>query len=227
MSTDIPKPFHVAVCLFPGFQLLDVCGPLDILNVLNYTHPFKLSLIAPSLEPVTTRTINTPQSLFDQHLVPTHTYADPPTDHIHALFVPGGFGIRNLVGSAASQDENVRVMHDFIKMAASRCDYVWTVCTGSALLAHLGVLDGKSATSNKKSFQWVSTQSSNIKWVRKARWVQDDNVWTSSGVAAGMDMTLAFIATLWGEQTATSIAHGIEHEWHKDSKWDPFAELYE
>ncbi|KAK4046800.1 hypothetical protein OIV83_005795 [Microbotryomycetes sp. JL201] len=224
-ATNIPEPFHVAVCLFPGFQLLDVCGPLDILNVLNYTHPLKLSLIAPTLEPVTTRTINTPQSSFDQHLVPTHTYSEPPTDHVHALFVPGGFGIRPLV--QPSSDPSVQAMKDWIKLIAKNCDYIWTVCTGSALLGHLGVLDGKKATSNKRSFDWVKTQSSNVDWIRKARWVHDGNVWTSSGVAAGMDMTLAFIASLWGDDTATNIANGIEHDWHKDSAWDPFASLYE
>ncbi|KAK4055807.1 hypothetical protein OIO90_003060 [Microbotryomycetes sp. JL221] len=214
-TPDITKPFHVAVCLFPGFQLLDVCGPLDVLNVLNYSHPLRLSMVAPSLEPVTTRTHNTPDSLFDQHLVPTHTYDNPPSD-VHALFVPGGFGARNI---------DPRVIK-YLAEAAPKCDYIWSVCTGSALLAQAGVLDGKKATSNKKSFRWVTEQSSHVEWVKKARWVQDGNTWTSSGVAAGIDMALAFIAHLWGDEQAVQIAQGIEHEWHRDASWDPFSDLY-
>jgi transcriptional regulator GlxA family with amidase domain len=56
--------------------------------------------------------------------------------------------------------------------------------------------------------------------------VQDGNRWTSSGVAAGMDMALALIAHLHGDELASSLADAVELEWHRDPTWDPFAALY-
>ncbi|MBI4606493.1 MAG: hypothetical protein HY721_31395 [Planctomycetes bacterium] len=49
---------------------------------------------------------------------------------------------------------------------------------------------------------------------------------TSSGVSAGMDMSLAVIARLFGRPAAKSLADGTEYEWHEDPAWDPFAELH-
>lgn len=60
-------------------------------------------------------------------------------------------------------------------------------------------------------------------WVAQARWVQDRNRWTSSGVAAGIDMTLALLAELHDSTMAEAVADGIEYEWHRDAAWDPFA----
>jgi transcriptional regulator GlxA family with amidase domain len=52
------------------------------------------------------------------------------------------------------------------------------------------------------------------------------NIWTTSGVAAGMDGMLAFIAHLFGEDFAVNEANGVEYEWHNNATWDPFATLY-
>lgn len=49
MAAKPPPPKHIAVVLFPGFQLLDVAGPLDILNILSRTTPLKLSILAATL----------------------------------------------------------------------------------------------------------------------------------------------------------------------------------
>jgi len=97
------------------------------------------------------------------------------------------------------------------------------VCTGSALLAAAGLLDGYRATSNKRAFGWVGEQGPRVEWVAQARWVQDRDRWTSSGVAAGLDMALALIARLHGQQLAQDVADRIELERHQDAAWDPFA----
>jgi len=86
------------------------------------------------------------------------------------------------------------------------------------------LLDGYRATSNKRAFAWVAEQGGGVEWVAKARWVADRNRWTSSGVAAGMDMALAIVAHLHGTELAASIADGVELDWHRDPSWDPFAE---
>ena len=64
-----------------------------------------------------------------------------------------------------------------------------------------------------------------VEGLMKARWVEDGKFFTSSGVSAGIDMSLAAMARLFGDSTAEDLAIGTEYAWHKDSNWDPFAKL--
>jgi transcriptional regulator GlxA family with amidase domain len=61
---------------------------------------------------------------------------------------------------------------------------------------------GYRATSDKAAFEWVREQSGKADWIAQARWVQDRDRWTSSGVAAGMDMAAALLADLFGKDVA-------------------------
>ncbi len=56
-----------------------------------------------------------------------------------------------------------------------------------------------------------------------ARWVVDGKYYTSSGVSAGMDMTLGFVKDRFSEQKAIDIAKHIEYIWNEDSRKDLFA----
>ena len=69
-----------------------------------------------------------------------------------------------------------------------RCDaaHLLTVCTGAALAAAAGLLDGRRATTNKGAWAWATAQGGqNTNWQKQARWVEDGHVWTSAGVTAG------------------------------------------
>jgi transcriptional regulator GlxA family with amidase domain len=107
--------------------------------------------------------------------------------------------------------------------AAEQSCYCLSICTGSALLAKAGLLDGKKATSNKKAFNWVTSINSNVNWINNARWVVDGKYYTSSGVSAGMDMALGFIKDCFGEQDAVEIANQIEYIWNSDCSKDIFS----
>ncbi len=89
-------------------------------------------------------------------------------------------------------------------------------------MAKTGLLDFKNATTNKIAFDWVITNGPNVNWIRKARWVVDGKFYTSSGVTAGMDMTLDFLKDLHGVDVARQVAEQIEYEWTEDSKNDSF-----
>lgn len=88
------------------------------------------------------------------------------------------------------------------------------------------MLDGKRATSNKMVWREMSALRPEVEWVARARWVVDGNIWTSSGVSAGIDVTLAWIGEVFGKEKAKGIADWIEYSRHEDPDVDPFAELY-
>lgn len=199
-----PGPVRrVDVVLFDRFELLDVFGPLELYGALPEN--FELRLIGPQAAPV--RSAQGPEA------VAQYPYGEAPVADI--ILVPGGIGTRALVGD--------RGFIDWLAGWASGAHLVASVCTGSGVLAAAGLLDGYRATSNKRAFAWAAAQGPKVEWVPQARWVEDRDRWTSSGVAAGMDMTLALIARLHGEELALRVADGVEYEWHRDPSWDPFA----
>ncbi|KAL7621120.1 hypothetical protein AAE478_008434 [Parahypoxylon ruwenzoriense] len=223
MSSQTPEvpqqgpPTRFAVALFPGFQALDIFGPLDVLNMLSKQQAPQLELsllvLSSTLTPVSTRT---PASSVAQTVVPTHTFADALRDdrRIDVLLVPGGGGTRD--------PQNVRPVVDFVRAAFPRLRFLLTVCTGSAVAAMAGVLDGRRATSNKRAWDWATSQGPRVQWVRRARWVADGSVWSSSGISAGIDMMYAFVGAQFGAEVAAALADASEYVRNEDADADPF-----
>jgi len=139
---ETAAPVNFGVILFPGFQALDVFGPLDALNILSQTQKMNLYIIAATLDPVSTKLPGPKGSDFGQSVVPTDTFETaPPLD---VLIVPGGQGTRSPEVSTAI---------DFIEATYPTLQYLITICTGSGLAARAGVLDGKRATTNKRAWK--------------------------------------------------------------------------
>ncbi|TFK81226.1 class I glutamine amidotransferase-like protein [Polyporus arcularius HHB13444] len=223
----MPAPSKAGILLFPGFEPLDVFGPVEALQMLSHAVKFDLVWIGPTLDPVSTApkdlmandpTFKNQGSSIDTRVVPTHTYDSPPDD-LEVLLVPGGLGTREHWPSSAPAVT-------FIEKTYPKLKYLITVCTGAGLAARAGVLDGKRATTNK--FVWKETTSwrPQVKWVKLARYVVDGNCWTAAGVSAGIDVTLAWIAHVYGEKVARTAANHMEYEWRDDRNWDPFAYVF-
>lgn len=130
------------------------------------------------------------------------------------LLVPGGFAVREL----AHDSEFIAALGEL----ARRHEYVIAVCTGSVLLAKTGLLDGMEATSNKLSWQWVTSEAPSVRWVRAARWCVSGKFYTGSGVSAGIDAALGFIADMHGLDEAQRIARTMEYVWNSDKNADLF-----
>lgn len=155
---------------------------------------------------------------FSESIVPTNTFSNPPNS-LDVLFVPGGAGTR------LPQPQLDSVIN-FINTTYPSLQYLVTVCTGASLAARAGVLDGRNATTNKKAFQWVASLGPNVNWVPRARWVVDGNVYTTSGVSAGIDGTFGFLSDVYGEAVAQNISNGMEYVRWLNASYDPFADLY-
>ena len=192
---------HIHVLLFDGFTTLDALGPTEVLSKLEAQ--FGISYHSR-----------------DGGLVTSSTGARVDTRPVESvlaqdiLLVPGGFGTRGLVEDAAFLD----LLRELVEKAGT----VLSVCTGSALLARAGVLDGWEATSNKLAWDWVVSQGPRVRWIRKARWVVDGKFWTSSGITAGIDLALGFVADRIRPEVARKVAGALEHVWNEDGTEDPF-----
>ena len=194
------------VILFHDFETLDAFGPVEVLGSIDSLGIKKIRM-----------------NFYSEHggIVKSHQGVKVLTErlsdlvHPDILLIPGGMGVRTEI-------DNI----EFIRALAELCDnsrYVLTVCTGTALLAKTGLLKGIKATSNKSVFDWVSQQDKEVLWQKKARWVKDEKYYTSSGISAGIDMTLDFVKDLYGVETAESIATHMEYLWNRISDHDPFA----
>jgi putative intracellular protease/amidase len=199
---DAGRTLTLGAILYPGFELLDLFGPLEMFGS-----------VGPALRIVTVaERAGAVASAQGPSAVAEHGFDDcPPTD---LLLLPGGIGTLAGLSNAA--------LLDFLRKRASAAEVTMSVCSGSALLARAGLLDGRRATSNKQFFSLATSQSDRAEWVERARWVDDGSIVTSSGVSAGMDMALAVIARLFGAERAETIAMLTEYEWHRDPSWDPF-----
>ncbi len=202
MTPPSTLPLAVGILLFPGFELLDAYGPMELFGAM---HGASLSTIAEKTGIV--QSAQGPKSIAD------FSWETPPA--LDVLLVPGGQGTRQEIG-------NPKLLSALCAMAAGT-RIVASVCTGSALLAKAGLLDGKRATSNKQVFAWARSQGPAVRWIEKARWVEDGKFFTSSGVSAGMDMTLAIIAHLSGKNESLRVARYAEYCWNENPDNDPFS----
>ena len=180
----------LGVVLFPEFELLDVFGPLEAFGHLH--DHYRVVLVA--AEPGAVASAQGPRAVAD------HGFADCP--HLDVLLVPGGIGTRREVENHA--------LLDWLAQRAAEAEAVTSVCTGSALLARAGLLDGRHATSDMRAFRWIVSQGPAVKWVRRARWVDDGKFVTSSSVSAGIDMALHVIARTVDQRTSERLARRVE-----------------
>ncbi len=196
----------VAVILFTDFETLDAFGPIEVLGRL--TEHFN-----PEFYSKEGGIIISSQKV----RVETRPFSELHSES-YILLIPGGIGIRDLLKNSSFVNK--------IAELSKKAEYVMTVCTGSILFSKTGLLDGKRATSNKRVFSWTHKESPNVHWIKKARWVRDGNIYSSSGVSAGIDMTLGFISDLFGHEIAKRQSNEIEYDWEENSECDPFSELY-
>jgi transcriptional regulator GlxA family with amidase domain len=192
----------INIILFNDFTTLDALGPAEVFSKINQVYTINYYSIDGGLISSSTHT-----------KIETQRMEDILQNDI--MLIPGGWGARQRV----SDD----VFIDHLRKIAEKSDYVLCVCTGSALLAKTGLLDNRKATSNKLSWEWVVAQNEKVNWIKKARWVVDGKYYTSSGITAGIDMSLGFISDHMGDEVARKVSHVLEYLWNENKEEDPFS----
>ncbi|USD37991.1 MULTISPECIES: DJ-1/PfpI family protein [Ferrimonas] len=193
--------FRIVALVFDDYETLDLHGPIEMLGHMKGVN----------IELVGSR------SIIRSYQGPK-VVADLDTNQVHhcdLFIIPGGMGTRALVKDEVFLEWMTRQCHVSNK--------VFSVCTGSALLASTPLLEGYKATSNKQAFEWVRSLNHKVQWQTRARWVDDRQFITSSGVSAGTDAALALISQYRGRAEADRIATLAEYQWNDDPNNDPFA----
>ncbi|KAF7718634.1 DJ-1_PfpI domain-containing protein [Penicillium ucsense] len=180
----MPRKHRILALVFHEFENLDLFGPmgaiipgsdyytLELVNVHNLPSPNGLESSIKNGIGIT------PNMTLTQALEDTKPFS--------TLFIPGGLSMMHFLEDA--------ILLEKIGQLVLRASTVFTVCTGSLILAATGVLDGRGATCNKQLFDEVTPKYPHVIWKKKARWVQDRKYLTASGVTAGIDAGFAFVA---------------------------------
>ncbi len=185
-------PRRIAVLIYPDFQLLDAAGPIAAFEIAGRMRPgaYELKIIA--VRPGAVRSSSGAQ-LTAQGL--------PRPESIDTLIVCGGDGARAATGCARTRG--------FIRSCATNSQRLASVCSGAFLLAGAGILDGRTATTHwscseefRAAFPRVHLDADRI-FVRAGRY------WSSAGITAGIDLSLALIGENLGEKVARRTAQHL------------------
>ncbi|KAF7344249.1 Class I glutamine amidotransferase-like protein [Mycena venus] len=238
LPKDAPRTFGIV--LYTQFEVLDVFGPVEALNQISRNladneTPMKCITFGPSTNPIRSGPSEGMGSLFSQSFVADTTFDDhKKLSEVDVLIVPGGLG---------PPDSERQAVIDFIQkfynyhVKDQQNKYLFTVCTGSNLAAFRSskdpqvpsALEGLAATTNKSAWNYFFVQNKLHKgtyWVANARWVPQGNVWTTSGVSAGTDGMIAWIAQVYGEDKAQFACNSMEYNRQANPDLDPFAAVY-
>lgn len=183
---------NFGILIFPKVEELDFVGPWEMATMWQQVADGpKCIVVAQNAAPV----ICAKGLSINPHV----SFEDCPA--LDYLLVPGGQGTR-------SEVDNVTLL-DFVATRGRACRAVLSVCTGSFVLHAAGLLAGKRATTHWGSLERLRALG-NVEVVEE-RFVRDGNVWSSAGVSAGIDLTLAFIAETAGEEAAAKVQFASEY----------------
>jgi len=185
----------VVLVAFPGLQSLDLTGPLEVFARAN--HALGAERYATTVAATRAGTLRTNSGL---GVVADRALADV-AGPVDTLVVAGGSGTRE----ALQDQELLRHLHRL----AGGARRVTSVCSGAFLLAAVGLLDGRRATTH---WQWCDLLAQTFPAVEvdpDPIFVRDGNVWTSAGVTAGMDLALALVEDDLGRDLALAVARDL------------------
>lgn len=192
------KPLRVVLLAYDGMNLLDLSGPLQALSTANR--------LAVAGEPLRYETI-----VASAHGGSVMTSAGLPVTTV-ALAALRGVRIDTLIAAGGSTDAEFRADPALVDWIVRRADSVrrlCSVCTGAFLLAAAGQLTGRRVTTHWGWAERLQDRYPAILVDADPLYIRDGKVWTSAGVTAGIDMTLALIDEDFGHGVAIQAARQL------------------
>jgi transcriptional regulator GlxA family with amidase domain len=198
-SPRAARGLRVGILGFDGVTALDLVGPADAFSTANEvwqaTHgdplPYRITLLG-----LTGRTFVAESGLgFEAHALLDDA---PPLD---TLIVPGGRGLREA-------EANARIVA-WLRAHARGCRRIASVCTGIYGLAPSGLLDGRRVTTHWRFARDVAQRFPKLLVDDNALYLRDGPCYTSAGITAGIDLSLALIEEDFGPRIALAVARDL------------------
>jgi transcriptional regulator GlxA family with amidase domain len=194
-------PLTVGILIFDEVEVLDVTGPFEVFSATRLNEerrfsepsPFKLALISETLKTIiaTGGLRLTPDLTFDSNV------------KLDLLIVPGGRGTRREV-------DNTKLIQ-WISKQTSGTPLTASVCTGSCLLGKAGLLDGRIATTHWKAFDFLRLSAPKAHILTDVQFTTVEPVFTSAGVASGIDLSLRIVSYFFGTEIGQATAHYMQY----------------
>jgi transcriptional regulator GlxA family with amidase domain len=186
----------------PKVEILDLVGPLQVFARASDMYT-RANPGAPSIYSVEVVSISSSRSLIANcgvRITADGTFREV-RGKIDTLLVAGG--------DAIEQNEINAEAVRWLKRISTRIRRVGSVCTGAMLLARAGLLDGRRATTHWNWCQTLIKRAPRARVERDPIFVRDENVYTSAGVTAGMDLALALVEEDHGSRLALQVARNL------------------
>jgi transcriptional regulator GlxA family with amidase domain len=190
---------RIAVLTFPGGQVLDVTGPLEVFSIASRLLARRAPARAPAYAVEVLAATAGPLAMSSGVRLVAERACTRVGDELDTLLVAGGDP-----GLARALEDADLV--GWLAGVASRLRRVGSVCTGAFLLARAGLLDGRRATTHWAAAERLARLHPAVEVDPDALFVQDGPVWTSAGVTAGMDLALALVEEDHGRALALEAA---------------------
>lgn len=196
------KKKKLGIFIFDDVEVLDFAGPFEVFSCTRIfknknnknlgISPFEVVMISENKRKIIT---SGGLKVFSDFTFKSHPELD-------ILLLPGGVGTRPLL-------KKKKVL-DWIK-SNRNVSVLFTVCTGSLLLAKTGLLKDKTATTHWSALNELKKISPTTKVLKGKRFVID-TFFTSAGISAGIDISLKIIEKLYGKKIAKNTAKYMEYE---------------
>lgn len=194
MSTG--SPLRVGIFVFDDAEELDVVGPFEVLAAWAALSELRPEVVTFSTDGAGVRLAK------GLRIVPDRSADD--VCPLHVLVYPGGRGARTLAHDSTHLD--------WVRKVRSEVPLVTSVCTGALVLAAAGLLAGRPAATHWGAFDELAALDPSVLPDTEARFVDDGDVITASGVSAGIDMALHLVARLENNEVARQVRRAIQYD---------------
>jgi transcriptional regulator GlxA family with amidase domain len=219
----LPAKKRIGILVFDDFEPLDVWGFIEPFSIARRWGGLYTDLDATLFETVLISNAEGRRSAAGGGPRPVASFNGPRVapdffrnevldQQFDVLMVPGGMGVRPILHSS----ERLESVCAWLLAMQPRVGIMASVCTGAALLASSGLLNGLPATTNHAAFDMVAAQGPLVLWDNRSRWVDAGAVVTSAGVSAGTDMGFYLVERLAGRAVAEQAARAAEYDWQRE-----------
>jgi transcriptional regulator GlxA family with amidase domain len=224
-TPDFPKTIRIGILVYDGFEPIDVWGFTEAFAISRFIgtdyqsgppYPFEVLFIANEVRPAGGKNA-TPAPVKSENgprVAPDMFRDDALKQPFDLLMIPGGYTWTVL--DKKNKPEEMKALITWVQKMDKRVKLMTSVCTGAAVLAAAGVLDGQPAATNHAAFAWVTQFGPKVLWDNVSRWVDAGHYVTSAGVSAGTDMAFHLVDRLSGRAVAEAAAKQAEYDWHRD-----------